>query len=136
MAPDLQHTLALLRSFTLGRERVIYQNTWLVLDSIDGLRDASDLMAMRKIFNDLTGIHFKGCYFLMSMKNDYYQTLRRADILNTDNHRHIQIDPNTFPLVYEDFTRRRLQRSGYSVPGSIRRQLSSFIQKYVSFGSC
>jgi hypothetical protein len=59
--PELQRTLGLLESFALGRDGLIYENIWLVVDGMDGLRDASDTNKMAKIFNRLSGSGFKGC---------------------------------------------------------------------------
>jgi hypothetical protein len=115
-APNLQHAMTLLRSFTLAREGLVYQDTFLVLDGIDGLADASDTRFMGKIFKDLTGPMFKGCHLLLSMKNDYYKTLRATNILFDGNHSAISVGPDTFPLVYERHSRLLLQRRGYNVP--------------------
>lgn len=107
---------------------MIYENTWLVLDGIDGLRDASDMVTMRKIFS---GVNFKGCFVLMSMNNDYYKILKHANILNNDNHSEISVDPNTFPLVYEEYTKLQLQQRGYEVSMATRR-FSVFVRRYCS----
>lgn len=114
-APDLQRALALLRSFTLSREGVIYENTWLVLDGFDGLRDGYDSATMRNIFRQLSAFSAKGCFVLMSMKNDYYKYLNDANILNKENHSEISVDPNAFPSVYEEYTKLELQRRGHEV---------------------
>src|SRR5579862_4732162 len=59
-APNLQHDMALLRSFTLAREGLIFQDIFLIRDGIDGLADASDTRFIGKIFKDLTRPMFKG----------------------------------------------------------------------------
>jgi len=112
-APGLDRALALLESFTACREGITYEKIWLVLDGLDGLRDAYDLRTMRKIINYLTAPHLKGCFVLMSMNNRYYKWLKEQNLLSVENHSQIPVDPKTFPHAYEEYTKLQLQRMGY-----------------------